>query len=128
MRLNVGCRKINIKLNGSGDRRLYRWPPLPFFGRKYTVSWFKILPPANHDLPDSSIPHISKRFNPLRGVAVTVSAGALVVRMVSRNQRAVDEATSWLKRIVITWIVLNSLGFIVTYLQPLVSSGSYTAP
>lgn len=45
-------------------------------------------------------------------VAVTVAAIALLVRMISRNQRAVDEATSWLKRIVITWIVLNSLGFI----------------
>ena len=52
-------------------------------------------------------------------VAVTVAAIALVVRMVSRNQRAVDEATSWLKRIVITWLVLNSLGFVVAYLQPL---------
>lgn len=52
-------------------------------------------------------------------VAVTVAAIALLVRMISRNQRAVDEATSWLKRIVITWIVLNSLGFIVAYLQPL---------
>ncbi len=59
-------------------------------------------------------------------VAVTVAAIALIVRMVSRNQRAVDEATSWLKRIVITWIVLNSLGFVVTYLEPLVSGGSYT--
>lgn len=59
-------------------------------------------------------------------VAVTVAAIALVVRMVSRNQRAVDEATSWLKRIVITWIVLNSLGFIVAYLQPLISGGNYT--
>ena len=59
-------------------------------------------------------------------VAVTVAAIALVVRMVSRNQRAVDEATSWLKRIIITWIVLNSLGFIVTYLQPLIQGGNYT--
>ena len=59
-------------------------------------------------------------------VAVTVAAVALVVRMVSRNQRAVDEATSWLKRIIITWIVLNSLGFVVTYLQPLISGGNYT--
>ena len=31
-------------------------------------------------------------------VAVTVAAIALLVRMISRNQRAVDEATSWLKR------------------------------
>ena len=59
-------------------------------------------------------------------VAVTVAAVALVVRMVSRNQRAVDEATSWLKRIVITWIILNSLGFVVAYLQPLIEGGSYT--
>lgn len=43
-------------------------------------------------------------------VAVTVAAIALIVRMVSRNQRAVDEATSWLKRIVVTWIVLNTPG------------------
>ncbi len=59
-------------------------------------------------------------------VAVTVAAIALIVRMVSRNQRAVDEATSWLKRIVITWIVLNTLGFIVAYLQPLIDGGQYT--
>lgn len=51
-------------------------------------------------------------------VAVTVAAIALLVRMISRNQRAVDEATSWLKRIVITWIVLNSLGFIVPICSP----------
>lgn len=59
-------------------------------------------------------------------VAVTVAAIALIVRMISRNQRAVDEATSWLKRIVVTWIVLNSLGFVVAYLQPLIAGGSYT--
>ena len=59
-------------------------------------------------------------------VAVTAAAVALLVRMISRNQRAVDEATSWLKRIVVAWIVLNSLGFVVAYLQPLVSGGQYT--
>lgn len=59
-------------------------------------------------------------------VGVTAAAIALVIRMVSRNQRAVDEATSWLKRIVITWIVLNCLGFIVAYLQPLIAGGKYT--
>ena len=58
-------------------------------------------------------------------VAVTMAAIALIVRMVSRNQKAVDEATAWLKRIVITWIILNSLGFIVAYLQPLITGGNY---
>lgn len=58
-------------------------------------------------------------------VAVTAAAVALLVRMISRNQRAVDEATSWLKRIVVTWIILNTLGFIVAYLQPLIQGGKY---
>ena len=59
-------------------------------------------------------------------VAVTVAAVALLVRMISRNQRAVDEATNWLKRIVVTWIILNSLGFVVAYLQPLIQGGNYS--
>ena len=59
-------------------------------------------------------------------VAVTMAAIALLVRMISRNQRAVDEATSWLKRVVVTWIILNTLGFIVAYLQPLIAGGQYT--
>ena len=59
-------------------------------------------------------------------VAVTAASVALLVRMISRNQRAVDEATSWLKRIIVTWIIINTLGFAVAYLQPLIAGGSYT--
>lgn len=59
-------------------------------------------------------------------VAVTAAAVALLVRMISRNERAVAEATSWLKRIVVTWLVLNTLGFAVAYLQPLIQGGQYT--
>ncbi len=59
-------------------------------------------------------------------VGVTAAAVALLVRMISRNERAVTEATSWLKRIVVTWIVLNTLGFAVACLQPLIQGGQYT--
>ena len=59
-------------------------------------------------------------------VAVTAASVALLVRMISRNERAVSEATSWLKRIIVTWIVLNTLGFAVAYLQPLIQGGNYT--
>ena len=58
-------------------------------------------------------------------VAVTAAAVAPLIRMISRNQRAVDEATSWLKRIIVTWLVLNTLGFAVAYLQPLIQGGMY---
>ena len=60
-------------------------------------------------------------------VAVTAATVALLVRMISRNQRAVDEATTWLKRITVTWLILNTLGLIIAYLQPLISGGQYTA-
>jgi len=59
-------------------------------------------------------------------VAVTAASVALLVRMISRNERAVAEATSWLKRIVVTWIILNTLGFAVSYLQPLIQGGQYS--
>lgn len=59
-------------------------------------------------------------------LAVTAATIALLIRMISRNQRAVDEATTWLKRIVITWIILNTLGFIIAYLQPWFAGGQYT--
>ena len=59
-------------------------------------------------------------------VAVTAASVALLVRMISRNERAVSEATSWLKRIIVTWVVLNTLGFAVAYLQPLIQGGQYT--
>ena len=58
-------------------------------------------------------------------VAVTMAAIALIIRMVSKNQKTVDEATAWIKRIVITWIILNSIGLIVAYIQPLIASGNY---
>ena len=59
-------------------------------------------------------------------IAVTAATIALLVRMISRNQRAVDEASTWLKRIVVTWIILNTLGFIIAYLQPWFAGGQYT--
>lgn len=59
-------------------------------------------------------------------IGVTAATIALLVRMISRNQRAVDEATSWLKRITVTWIILNTLGFIIAYLSPWFQGGQYT--
>ena len=58
-------------------------------------------------------------------IAVTAATVALLVRMISRNQRAVDEASTWLKRIVITWIILNTLGLSIAYITPYFSGGQY---
>lgn len=58
-------------------------------------------------------------------VAVTMAAIALIIRMVSKNQKTVDEATAWIKRIIITWVLINSIGLIVAYIQPLIAGGNY---
>lgn len=58
-------------------------------------------------------------------IAVTAAAVALIVRMVSRNQRAVEEATNWLKNIIIAWLILNLIGFVVAYVQPMTEGGMY---
>lgn len=57
--------------------------------------------------------------------AIVTAAVALLMMNFSRSGRTVDESRSWLKRIVITWIILNSLGFIMSYITPFFSGGQW---
>ncbi len=58
--------------------------------------------------------------------AIVTAAVALLMMNFSRSGRTVDESRAWLKRIVITWIILNSLGFIMSYITPFFTGGQYT--
>ena len=58
--------------------------------------------------------------------AVVTAAVALLMMNFSRSGRTVDESRAWLKRIVITWIILNGLGFIMAYITPFFAGGTYT--
>ena len=60
--------------------------------------------------------------------AVVTAAVALLMMNFSRSGRTVDESRAWLKRIVITRIILNSLGFIMAYITPFFAGGQWTAP
>ena len=44
----------------------------------------------------------------------------------SKSGRTVDESRAWLKRIIITWAILNGLGFIMAYITPFFSGGTWT--
>ena len=59
--------------------------------------------------------------------AIVTAAVALLMMNFSRSGRTVDESRAWLKRIVITWIILNSLGFIMSYITPFFAGGQWTA-
>ena len=75
---------------------------------------------------DSPRPSGQQGFVLVAVLALLVVLSLLAASVALASQRAVDEATSWLKRVVVTWIILNTLGFIVAYLQPLIAGGQYT--
>jgi len=60
--------------------------------------------------------------------AIVTASVALLMMNFSRSGRTVDESRSWLKRIVITWIILNGLGFIMAYVTPFFTGGQWTPP
>lgn len=58
--------------------------------------------------------------------AIVTASVALLLMNFSRSGRTVDESRAWLKRICITWAILNGLGFITAYVTPLFSGGQWT--
>ena len=58
--------------------------------------------------------------------AVVTAAIALLMMNFSRSGRTVDESRAWLKRIIITWAIINGLGFIMSYITPFFSGGQWT--
>ena len=59
--------------------------------------------------------------------AVVTASIALLLMNFSKSGKTVDESRAWLKRIIITWAILNSLGFILAYITPFFSGGAWTA-
>jgi len=58
--------------------------------------------------------------------AVVTASIALLLMNFSKSGKTVDESRAWLKRIVITWAILNSLGFIMSYIIPFFEGGKWT--
>jgi len=58
--------------------------------------------------------------------AVVCASVALLLMNFSRSDRTVQESRSWLKRIIVSWAILNGLGFIMAYITPFFSGGTYT--
>ena len=60
--------------------------------------------------------------------AIVTASIALLLMNFSKTGKTVDESRAWLKRIIITWAILNSLGFIMAYVTPFFQGGQWTAP
>lgn len=57
--------------------------------------------------------------------AVVTASIALLLMNFSKSGRTVDESRTWLKRIIICWAILNSLGFILAYITPFFQGGQW---
>jgi hypothetical protein len=53
----------------------------------------------------------------IAGLFLTI---AFLMKMLSKNQRTVDEANTWIKRIAIAWACINAVGFILTFIQEII--------
>jgi hypothetical protein len=58
--------------------------------------------------------------------AIVTASVALLMMNFSRSGKTVDESRAWLKRIIITWIILNGLGFIMAWVTPFFTGGKWT--
>lgn len=58
--------------------------------------------------------------------AIVTASVALLMMNFSRSGKTVDESRAWLKRICITWVILNGLGFIMAYVTPFFSDGKWS--
>lgn len=58
--------------------------------------------------------------------AIVTASVALLMMNFSRSGRTVDESRAWLKRICISWVILNGLGFIMAYITPFFADGKWS--
>lgn len=57
--------------------------------------------------------------------AVVTAAIALLMLNFSKTDKTVSESRAWLRRIIITWAILNGLGFIMAYITPFFADGRW---
>lgn len=58
--------------------------------------------------------------------AIVTASVALLMMNFSRSGRTVDESRAWLKRICLSWAIINGLGFIMAYVTPFFADGKWT--
>ena len=124
----IGGPKIEKTQDSSPKAKRRYQPSAPFFhwqNRLYGVS-------VSHRLIDvwtkatEIMQDVYTQILAISTIAAIVTASvALLLMNFSRSGKTVDESRAWLKRIVITWAILNSLGFIMSYIVPFFEGGQW---
>jgi hypothetical protein len=115
---------------GTNKRRLtFKKPRIPYqkllydaslFAYCFTLGTAQVLASDMWSKAESIMKDVYGKILGISTIAAIVTASAALLMMnFSKSGKTVDESRSWLKRIVITWVVLNGLGFIMSYVSPL---------
>lgn len=75
---------------------------------------------------DYALNNIYLKFLGVSTIAACVAASICLIMMnFSTDDRTVATSRAWLKRILLSWIILNVLGFVMVYLVDLTDGGVY---
>ena len=79
------------------------------------------------DIFDIAKSAMQKVYSDVATVGAVVCASICLFLMnFSKSGKTVDESRAWLKRIVVCWAVLMTLGAIVTYMEAIIPQQSFT--
>lgn len=111
-------------------KRLINVPALA--GRVYVVGMVTLLmcQTAYADIFDTAKTAMQQVYTDVAGIAtvgaVVCAAVCLFLMNFSKSGKTVDESRAWLKRIIICWAVLMTLGGIVTYMESIIPQSMFS--
>lgn len=113
------------------SRMLIFIPQIAFFAfMVVTCTACLIMPVSADDIFDIAKSAMQNVYKDVAGIAtvaaVVCSAVCLFLMNFSKSGKTVDESRAWLKRIVVCWAVLMTLGAIVTYMEKIVPKSEFS--
>ena len=102
-------------------------------GQSYVVSMMVLFrcQTAYADIFDTAKSAMQQVYTDVAGIAtvgaVVCAAVCLFLMNFSKSGKTVDESRAWLKRIIICWAALMTLGGIVTYMESIIPKSMFSA-
>lgn len=130
MKIKIKAVKSRVNLLESGNQRVALIPRLTFAALMLvTLSAASATPIFASDIFSTAESAMQTVYTDVAGIAtvaaVVCAAVCLFLMNFSRSGRTVDESRAWLKRIIICWAALMTLGAIVTYMQNIVPQSTF---
>lgn len=122
--------KKNADNNSPGNRRKVLVPRFAFaVFMSFSMVFMMAVPASASDIFGIAKNAMQTVYTDVAGIAtvaaVVCAAVCLFLMNFSKSGRTVDESRSWLKRIVICWAALMTLGAIVTYFEKIIPKSMF---